>query len=85
MEEDYQRALEPSFTYVYGCCVLKHNFCGDQLEVSDCTLTFQIFFFQSVLRAFCAPMSGYPLETQLLGSFVERWRRSLVEVPPLGI
>ena len=36
MEEDCQRALEPSFTYSYECCVFKHNICGDQLEVPDC-------------------------------------------------
>ena len=37
MEEDYQRALELSFTYGYGRCVLKHNICEDQLEIPDCT------------------------------------------------
>ena len=35
MEEDCQRDLEPSFTYGCGCCVLKNNICGDQLEVPD--------------------------------------------------
>ena len=38
MKEDCQRALEPSFTYGYGCCVFKQNVYGDQLEVLDCTL-----------------------------------------------
>ena len=37
MEEDYQRALELSFTYGYGRCVFKHDIYGDQLEVPDCT------------------------------------------------
>ena len=36
MEENYQRALEPSFTYGYGCCVFKHDICGDQPKVPDC-------------------------------------------------
>ena len=36
MEEDYQRALELSFTYGYGFCVFKHNIYGDQLEILDC-------------------------------------------------
>ena len=29
MEEDYQKALEVIFSYNYGCCVFKHNICGD--------------------------------------------------------
>ena len=36
MEEDYQRALEPSFTYGCRCCVFKRNIWGDQLEGQDC-------------------------------------------------
>ena len=36
MEEDCQMTLELSFTYTCGCCVFKHNICGDQLEVLDC-------------------------------------------------
>ena len=35
MEEDYQEALELIFAYGYGCCMFKHNICGDQLEVPD--------------------------------------------------
>ena len=35
MEEDYKKALEVIFAYGYGCCVFKHNICGDQLEVPD--------------------------------------------------
>ena len=31
MEEDYQKALKVIFAYGYGCCVLKHNICRDQL------------------------------------------------------
>ena len=30
MEEDCQKALELIFSYGYGCCVFKHNICGDQ-------------------------------------------------------
>ena len=33
MEEDYQKALEEIFSYGYGCCVFKHNICGDHPEV----------------------------------------------------
>ena len=35
MKEDYQKALEVIFAYGYGCCVFKHNICGDQPEVLD--------------------------------------------------
>ena len=35
MEEDYLKALELFFAYGYGCCVFKHDICGDQLEVPD--------------------------------------------------
>ena len=35
MEEDYQKTLELIFAYGYGCCVFKHNICGDQPEVLD--------------------------------------------------
>ena len=35
MEEDYQKALEVIFAYVYGCYDLKHNICGDKLEVPN--------------------------------------------------
>ena len=35
IEEDYQKALELIFSYGYGCCMFKHNICGDQLEVLD--------------------------------------------------
>ena len=33
IEEDYQNALELIFAYHYGCCMFKHNICGDQPEV----------------------------------------------------
>ena len=33
MGEDYSNALEVIFAYGYGCCVFKHNICGDHLEV----------------------------------------------------
>ena len=29
MEEDNQKALELIFAYSHGCCVFKHNICGD--------------------------------------------------------
>ena len=35
MEDDYQNSLELIFSYGYGCCVFKHNICGDQPEVPD--------------------------------------------------
>ena len=35
MEEDYQKDLKLIFSYGYGCCVFKHNICGNQLEVSN--------------------------------------------------
>ena len=35
IEEDDQKALEVIFSYSYGCCVCKHNICGDQPEVPD--------------------------------------------------
>ena len=35
MEEDYQKALKLIFAYGYGCCVFKHNICGDQPEILD--------------------------------------------------
>ena len=33
MKEEYQKAMEVIFAYGYMCCVFKHNFCGDRLEV----------------------------------------------------
>ena len=35
MEEEYQNTLEVIFSYGYGCCVFKHNICGDHPEVPD--------------------------------------------------
>ena len=35
MEEDYHKTLDLIFAYGYGCCLLKHNICGDHLEVLD--------------------------------------------------
>ena len=29
------KALEVIFTYGYGCCVFKHNICGDHPEVPE--------------------------------------------------
>ena len=34
MEEEYQKALKVIFSYGYGCCVFKHNICGDRPEVA---------------------------------------------------
>ena len=33
MEKEYQKALEVIFPYGYGCCVFKHNICGDRPKV----------------------------------------------------
>ena len=33
MDEEYHKALEVIFSYGYGCCVSKHNICGDRPEV----------------------------------------------------
>ena len=35
MKEENQKALEVIFAYGYGCCVFKHNICGDLPEVSE--------------------------------------------------
>ena len=35
MEEDYYKALKLVFAYGYGCCMFKHNICGDQLKVPN--------------------------------------------------
>ena len=35
MKEDYQKALELIFAYGDGCCMFKHNICGDQPEVPN--------------------------------------------------
>ena len=35
MEEDYQKPLELIFAYGYGCCLFKHNICGDHSKVLD--------------------------------------------------
>ena len=55
MEEDGQRALEPTFTYGCGCCVFKHNICGDQLEVLDCTSDSLNFLFPKCIASLLCP------------------------------
>ena len=35
MEEEYQKAMEVIFAYEYGCCVSKHNICGDHPKVPN--------------------------------------------------
>ena len=35
MEEENQKVLEVIFSYGYGCCVFKHNICGDHAEVPE--------------------------------------------------
>ena len=35
MKEDYQKSLELIFAYGYGCCIFKHNICGDHPEVPN--------------------------------------------------
>ena len=60
MEEDYQRALESSFTYGYGCCVFKHDICGDQLEVLDCMPDSQNFLSPECFASLrCPPISTF--------------------------
>ena len=40
MEKEYQKALDVIFAYGYGCCVFKHNICGDRLcNTPNYTLT----------------------------------------------
>ena len=58
-------ALELSFTYGYGRCVFKHDICGDQLEVPDCTPDSPNFLLQSALRALGAPLSRHCLKLKL--------------------
>ena len=33
MEKEYHMDLKVIFTYEHGCCVFKHDICGDRLEV----------------------------------------------------
>ena len=33
MKEKFQKNLEVIFAYGYGCCIFKHNICGDRLKV----------------------------------------------------
>ena len=85
MEEDSQRALESSFTYGYGRCVFKQNICGDQLEVPDCmpdSLNFLFPKFLANLR--CLLVLSFSKDAAKT-CIVEKWQRSLVEVPLLGI
>ena len=84
MEEDCQRALELFFPYGYGYCVFEHNICGNQLEGPDCTSDSLNFLSLQCFTGFGAHLSWNPLKMQLSGSIVEKWRRGLVEVPPLG-
>ena len=35
MEEEYQKAMEVIIAYGCGCCVFKHNICGDHPEVLE--------------------------------------------------
>ena len=35
MEEDCQKVMELILAYGYGCCVFKHNICGDHLGIPD--------------------------------------------------
>ena len=59
MDKDCQRALEPSFTYGYGCCVFKHNIYRDQLEVLDCMPDSPNFHSPECLASLrCPPVSA---------------------------
>ena len=35
LEENYQKALEMIFAYSCGCCMFKHNICGDHPKVPN--------------------------------------------------
>ena len=35
IEEEYQKALKVIFSYLYGCCVFKHNICRDHSKVPN--------------------------------------------------
>ena len=85
MEEDCQRALESSFTYGYGHCVFKHNIRGDQLEVLDCMPDYPSFLSPECLARLICPSILASSEDAAPGCIVEKWQRSLVEVPLLGI
>ena len=74
MEEDYQMALELSFTCGYG----------DQLEVLDCTPDSSNFLSLKCFASLRCPLSWHPLKKQLPGCILERGGRSMVENPLLG-
>ena len=63
MKEEYQRDLESSFIYGYGCCVFKHDICGDQPKIPNCMPKSSKFFLLSALQALGAPLSRHPLKT----------------------
>ena len=66
MEEDYQKALEVIFTYGYGCCVFKHNICGDHPNVldgmPDCSVPLPLEFF---VNPRCPPVPTATEDTEV--------------------
>ena len=86
MEKDCQMVVEPSFTYGYGCCVFKHNICGYQLEVPDCTLDSPNFLFpECIAGLLCPPVwvsSGDAAPKEQRGEVAKESGRGAP--PPLG-
>ena len=81
MEEDYQKALELFFAYGYGCCMFKHDICGDKPEVLDGTSDSSNFLpLECFASPRCSPVSA-SFEDVVAGVHVERWRRSLRGAP----
>ena len=82
MGEDYQRALELSFAYGYGCYVFKHDIRGDQPEIPDCKPDSPGFLSPECFTGLgCLPVSASFEDATIVG----RLRRSLGKVPLLGI
>ena len=80
MGEDYQRALEISFTYGYGCCVFKHDIRGDQPEVPDCMPDSLAFLSPKCFASLGSPPVSASFEEVTAGVH----RRKVVEEPGRG-
>ena len=93
MEEDYQRALQMSFSYGYGCYAFKHDIFGDQPEVPDCTPNSPKFLSLECFTSIRCPLVSafsevevtvVEVQVQIQALFLapsERWWRSRREVP----
>ena len=77
-------ALELFFAYGCGCYVFKHDIYGDQPKVLDSMPDSPNFLSPECFVSPKCPLSRHPLKTSLSRRIVERWRRSLREVPPVG-